>query len=227
MSRRCIAGVVFNSFARRYTTSLQETATQNIRKILQSSIQFNPSKHKLFVLYDAQCELSKLLSSVYANAMESNIKVMNFDEHEPNDIKTYINNELEEDDLVVCIQTGAFYLNDYRLRLELFARNIKNIEHVHLGLMTPEQYETYVNSLSFDHTSDSGSKLAYHLKERIENAKQITVTSGKPGSTKQLLYETAMETPLLNIGKIRRYEECWWYISSWRSVLRAERAYTH
>jgi hypothetical protein len=183
-----------------YSTTIQSKATTFVQNILNNSVRFNPTKNKLFVLHDNQCGLSRLLTSAYENSVDKNaLTVMNFDEHEPAQIKDHINTHLSEEDLVVCIQTGAFYLNDYRLRLELFNRNMKNIEHVHLGLMPTEQYETYVNSLAFDPLKN-GPSLAMKLKQKIDNAKSIIVTSGKPGNTTQLHYETEMESALLNIG---------------------------
>jgi aminopeptidase len=186
---------------RHYSTSLQTSATTYIQNILRNSLQFNPQHNKLLLLYDTRCELSKLLSNAYKKSVSKEMIILvDFDQNSPEIIKETINKDLKEGDLVVCIQTAAFYLNDYRLRLELFARNLKNIEHVHLGLMPPEQHETYIESLSFDHSSEMNSKLAHYIKNKMDNASRFIVTSGKPGHTTQLIYDTPMESSLLNIG---------------------------
>jgi aspartate aminotransferase-like enzyme len=56
---------------------------------------------------------------------------------------------LRPNDLCVCVQSGTFQhrFQEYRLRLGLFERHIKMIEHVHLGLIDPDQHQTYLDSL--------------------------------------------------------------------------------
>lgn len=198
---RQLVNLSYRKYVRYYSCSLRSIATTHIQCILKNSILFDSNVHKLFILHDNQCDLSKLLTSAYEHSVDKKcVTLMDFDTNTPNDIKSFINNELKEGDLVVCIQTGAFYLNDYRLRLELFARHLKNIEHVHLGLMPNEQHETYVNSLAFDYTNDKGLKLATYIKHCIDNSSKFVVTSGRPGCTTRLYYNTQMESALLNIG---------------------------
>lgn len=184
---------------------LVDTGTKHIERILQKSIQFDVRVNKLLVLYDKQCLLSELLALCYQNATLKIEKcntpiLMDFDQCNTEDIKSFINNELNAGDLVVLIQTGAFYLNEYRIRLELFERNLKTVEHVHLGLISFDQYQTYVDMLAFDHTAKNGGQLARQLKHLIENSKQFVVHSGTKGERATLFYETSMEPVLLNLG---------------------------
>jgi aminopeptidase len=72
---------------------------------------------------------------------------------------------------------------------------MKTIEHVHLGLLDPDQYETYINALNFD-PREKG-KIAYKLKHKLDVTKKITVVSS--GGC-ELTYESEMEPALLNIG---------------------------
>jgi len=152
------------------------------------------------------------------NNSTSKLIMMNFDESNVDTIKTMVQSQFSSGDLVVLIQTGAFYLNEYRIRLELFDRGLKTIEHVHLGLMPHEQYATYVDSLAFDHTAPNGSQLAHKLKDKIHSSNRFIVYTGSQsqpasGSSKQqqageeeeeqmatLVYDTPMEPALLNLG---------------------------
>ena len=36
---------------------------------------------------------------------------------------------------MVLVETTSFRLSDYRIKIELFKLEIKNVEHVHLGLI--------------------------------------------------------------------------------------------
>ena len=51
---------------------------------------------------------------------------------------------------MVLIQTTNFRLNDFRIRLNLFSKKLKVIEHLHLGRNKPESFEVYINSLKYD-----------------------------------------------------------------------------
>jgi aminopeptidase len=105
---------------------------------------------------------------------------------------------MKANDLVIGIQTSNSYqLNEYRLRIELFRRKIKSVDHVHLGIMPPSQYATYIDSLAFDHRKDGPR--AHRLKSIVDQAKRIVVTSG-PNHDAELIYESTMEPSLLNLG---------------------------
>jgi aminopeptidase len=184
-----------------FSSSINSVAIRNIKQILERSILFNPNKNKLLVIYDTQSDLSKILTSAYHNCSNQEaITMLDFDKNNPTEIKTFIEKELKESDLVVCIQTGAFYLNDYRLRLELFARNLKNIEHVHLGLIHKDQYLTYIESLGFDHADEKMADIIKNVKYQLENATRAIVTSKSASESCELIYDTPFEKPLLNIG---------------------------
>jgi hypothetical protein len=100
-----------------------------------------------------------------------------------------------EGDIVVMVQSDCFRLDEYRFRLKLFERHLKNIEHVHLGFIPTQQYLHYVNALSFDPQRDGSVGL--RLKQHIDKTKKIVVECY--GGT-QLVYDTEMEPTLLNIG---------------------------
>ncbi|KAL0480583.1 hypothetical protein AKO1_002444 [Acrasis kona] len=185
-------------FLRKYSVDLQAIATNNVKNILNKSVLFNADQNKMLVLHDERSDISKILARAYKDAVSTDcIASIDFDKTKPEDIKNFINN-LKQKDLVVCVQTSPFHLNDYRLRLELFNRNLKNIEHVHLGLLSQNQYQTYINSLSFDPTVVG--PLARKLKDLIDLGSKFTVTSGFGDHTCTLEYNTKMESALLNLG---------------------------
>jgi hypothetical protein len=93
------------------------------------------------------------------------------------------------------VQSDCFRLDEYRFRLKLFERSLKNIEHVHLGFIPVEQHLHYINVLSFD--SERDGSVGLRLKQHIDKAKKIVVQCY--GGT-ELIYETEMEPTLLNIG---------------------------
>lgn len=102
---------------------------------------------------------------------------------------------LDKGDLVVLVQSQTFRIDDYRIRLRLFEKGIKNVEHVHLGNLPEDQYPQYIESLSFNPFGIDG-KLARKLKQIIEKSTKTTVYCDQT----TLSYETPMEEVKLNLG---------------------------
>jgi len=103
--------------------------------------------------------------------------------------------QLKPKDLVVTVQTSAFNFNQYRLRIELFKAGIKNVDHVHLELIEPNQMQHYINALGFDPLEESPS--AKKLKELVDKSSKVVAECF--GGTK-LVYEGGMEASLINCG---------------------------
>ena len=57
---------------------------------------------------------------------------------------------LKPSDLVVLVQSTSFRLDAFRIRIELFKRQLKVIEHPHLGRMSGHEIEYYIDSLAYD-----------------------------------------------------------------------------
>ena len=133
---------------------LASISNKNVQHILQNCVSFR--KEKIIILYDSHCELSNIIKDSYQNA--TNVEAINFFEKSKEDVIGMLQ-ECNQGDLVVLIQSQMFRLDDYRIRLRLFERGIKNIEHVHLGNIPKEQYIYYVNSLSFDPYGENDGKL--------------------------------------------------------------------
>jgi aminopeptidase len=97
-------------------------------------------------------------------------------------------------DLVVLIQSTSFRLEAFRIRIELFKRGLKVIEHVHLSRMPGEQGLHYIASLAYDPAYYRG--VGHALKARIDGASSGMVDSGG----EQLVFGSPFESAKLNIG---------------------------
>lgn len=84
---------------------------------------------------------------------------------------------LKSRDLVVCIQSTSFQqrFKQYRLRLKLFEKSLKMIEHVHLGVIPESQISTYLDSLSF--SPCQWYPIANRMKKQLDAAQSLTLYS--------------------------------------------------
>ncbi|HEY5649668.1 MAG TPA: hypothetical protein VIU33_09215, partial [Nitrospiria bacterium] len=146
--------------------------------------------------YDEQSELAKRVAQAYRSVLPD-AQFINFDHINPDEILTTFDT-LSPKDLVVLIQSESFRLSQFRIRIELFNRKLKVIEHPHLGRMKPEEYQTYFDSLAYD--PDYYRTMGPKLKERIARAKGIKLIHGKS----ELVYEGPFEDVKLNIGDYRQ-----------------------
>ncbi len=96
--------------------------------------------------------------------------------------------------LVILVQTTNFRLNEFRFRLEIFACNLKTIEHIHLNRMSEDQWPIYIDSLAYD--PSYYRPLGRALKARLDRSQNIVVECGKH----VLTYTGGMEEAKLNIG---------------------------
>lgn len=102
---------------------------------------------------------------------------------------------LRPDDLVVLIQSMNFRLDDFRIRIELFKRKLRVIEHVHLERATDaRQMEIYVDAMAYD--PSAYVPLGHALKARIDAAERVQVFCD--GTV--LTYDGGMEPTKLNVG---------------------------
>jgi aminopeptidase len=172
--------------------SLSKKAQKHIGDILQHCFNHS-SAHKAIVVSDHRTDLAKILDRAYvANVPDA--KHILFDEVQPEEILQEFE-KLAANDLVILIQSTSFRLNEFRIRVELFKRQIKVIEHPHLFRMSNEhQVETYVESLAYDPNYYRGVGLK--LKEKIDCASSAVIDSD--GET--LVYSSPFESTKLNIG---------------------------
>ncbi|MES1204565.1 MAG: hypothetical protein ABUS79_01385 [Pseudomonadota bacterium] len=144
------------------------------------------------IVSDGRSELARIVAGAYADCLPHAVH-LDFDAVTPDDIMREFA-ALAPGDLVVLVQSTSFRLEAFRIRVELFKRGLKVIEHPHLARMHESEYQTYIDALAYDP--------AYYrvvgpaLKERIDRADGAVVDSGG----ERLVYESAFEPAKLNIG---------------------------
>ncbi|KQW96656.1 hypothetical protein ASC94_07410 [Massilia sp. Root418] len=169
-----------------------DAAARNVGDLLALAIEYAPPQRAL-VVYDRRCELNQALTAAYRRALPAG-RFIDFDTVSPDAVLAAFA-ELGRDDLVVLIQSTSFRLEAFRIRIELFKRGLKVIEHVHLSRMPGEQGLHYIASLTYDLAYYRGVGRA--LKARIDAAQSAVVDSGEGAL---LRFDSPLEPAKLNIG---------------------------
>jgi aminopeptidase len=166
-------------------------ATQHINDILALAM-MHTAEHRTIVVYDTQCPLAIALMTAYQRCLPT-ATFINFELVTHEAILAALNN-LKPSDLVVLIQSTNFRLGAFRIRIELFKKCLKVIEHPHLMQMPGIQGTYYIDSLAYDpsYYRDVGRA----LKARIDNAKSAIIDSGG----ERLIFDSPLEPAKLNIG---------------------------
>jgi aminopeptidase len=175
-------------------TSLLETAKKNLGDSIREAL-MHTDEHQALVVYDKQNDLTVLLTDAVRAALPKAI-YMDFNQSKPEDVMAAIN-ALKPQDLVILLQSKNFRLNEFRIRIELFQRQLKTMEMSHLDRINPDQYQTYVEALAYD--PNYYRTLGNALKEKVEKAKTFTVRCAGT----ELRYHTPMEPMKLNLGDYR------------------------
>ena len=168
------------------------TAAVNVRDLLAGAIEYAPPQRAL-VVYDRRCALNEALTEAYRRSLPEG-RFIDFDTVAPEDVLAAFA-ELGQHDLVVLIQSTSFRLEAFRIRIELFKRGLKVIEHVHLSRMPGEQGLHYIASLAYDPAYYRGVGRA--LQARINVAPSAVVDSGAGAL---LRFDSPLESAKLNIG---------------------------
>lgn len=167
------------------------SATKHISDILKFCFDHDES-HQSLIVSDHRSELAKILDQAYRTNLPKAHHIL-FDEVTPDQILKELD-LLKAKDLVVLIQSTSFRLNEFRIRVELFKREIKVIEHPHLFRMEGDQIQTYIDSLAYD--PNYYRVVGHKLKEKIDRASIAIIESGG----EKLVYESGFESTKLNIG---------------------------
>lgn len=123
-----------------------DTAARHIADILQQA--FEHQNQASIVVYDRRCALTVTLAAAYQRQLPDAL-MLDFDATPPDQILAHFA-ALQAGALVVLIQSTHFRLEAYRLRVELFKRGLKVIEHPHLSRMPGAQGLLYIDSLAYD-----------------------------------------------------------------------------
>jgi hypothetical protein len=173
------------------TSTLIEQATTNVRDTLSLAIE-HTEPHKALVVYDTEHELTRILTEAYRNALPD-ATFIDFNTRTREEIIALFDT-LAPRDLVVLIQTNDFRLNEFRIRIQLFQRKLKVIDHRHLYRHAQETWETYINALAYDPTWYRG--VGSRLKKKLETIEILRVVQGD----NELIVRGGLEIPKPNLG---------------------------
>lgn len=171
--------------------SLILTAKEHISGILNEVFN-HTAQEKAIVVYDTNCTLSNILTQAYKRSLP-NALFIDFNLHTPEYILEKLA-QLKPYDFVALVQSTSFRLDAFRLRVELFKRQIKVIEHPHLSRMSDADVSYYIDSLAYDSHYYRGVGIA--LKNKLDTANSGILESGG----EFLIYSSPFESAKLNIG---------------------------
>lgn len=166
-------------------------ATQHLQDILALAIMHTPQQAAI-VIYDTQSPLALTLTAAYRCCLPT-ATFIDFYTVNPDDVMA-IFATLVPSDLVVLIQSTSFRLDAFRLRVELFKKSLKVIEHPHLTRMQGLEVMYYIESLAYDPIYFRG--VGNELKNFIDHASSGVVDSGG----EQLIFSSPFEPAKLNVG---------------------------
>jgi hypothetical protein len=172
-------------------TTIENRAKKNISDILNTCFKHDNTK-KTLIVYDTHFGLTDILTSAYKKILPSST-FLDFDSKNREEIID-IFNSLHEGDMVVLIQSTNFLLNEFRIRLHLFNKNLKVIEHMHLARNDESMWSTYVDSLEYD--TNWYPIVAPKLKKVLDNSKNLIIS----GLDATLTINGELESAKLNIG---------------------------
>ncbi len=168
-----------------------DTAERNLRAVLALAIGYSEAE-KALVIWDGRSDLALALTEAYRRCLPA-ATFLEFDGEAPGSVLAALE-ELAPRDLVVLIQSTSFRLDAFRIRLELFKRALKVIEHPHLTRMPGAEGALYIDSLAYDRDYYRG--VGHALKARIDGARTAVIDSGG----ERLVFAAGLEPAKLNIG---------------------------
>ncbi len=167
------------------------TAKLHLKDLLSEAFQ-HTDKERAVIVYDTNSTLSNIVAQAYKLCLPDAIFV-DFDVVPPKKILEILA-ELQPFDLVVLVQSKSFRLDAFRMRVELFKRKIKVIEHPHLSRMSEDEVEYYIDSLAYD--SSYYLRVGHALKSKLDAAPMGIIESGG----ELLVYGSPFESAKINIG---------------------------
>ncbi|RJG04598.1 hypothetical protein D3878_21765 [Noviherbaspirillum sedimenti] len=175
-------------------TEAVDAAARHLRDILGIAFE-HAHPQTAVVVFDARCALAIALTEAYRRCLPM-ATFIDFDAVAPTAVIAAFA-LLAPSDLVVLIQSTNFRLDAFRIRVELFKRDLKVIEHPHLVRMPGREALYYIESLAYDpaYYRDVG----HALKEKIDRARSGVIDSGG----ERLVFGSPFEPAKLNVGDYR------------------------
>lgn len=171
-----------------------DLAAANLRDVLRRAVEHGDGARAV-VVSDAGSDLARALTEAYRRCLPGATFVA-FDEDAPENVLAALEG-LTGGDLVVLVQSTSFRLNAFRIRLELFERGLKVIEHPHLARMNGLEAVRYIEALAYDRDYYRG--VGHALKARLDRACEVVVDSGG----ERLVFASRLEPARLNVGDYR------------------------
>ncbi|MDB4994695.1 MAG: hypothetical protein JWM74_2127 [Myxococcaceae bacterium] len=168
-----------------------ELALRNVKDTLALAMEHDAARPAVIVADEAS-ELARALLTAYREALPR-ASVVLYDAAAPETVQVALA-ALVSGDLAVLVQSEVFRVPNFRIRVELFQRGIKVIEHANLGRMSTDQIAHYVAALAYDPAYYRG--VGHPLKARMDAAQSCRVESGAD----VLRYDCPLEIAKLNIG---------------------------
>jgi len=168
-----------------------DLATANLGQILGQAVEHDSEKAAV-VVWDGRCDLALALAEGYRRCLPE-ATFLEFDRTSPTSILGAFE-LLLPGDLVVLIQSTSFRLDAFRIRIELFRRSLKVIEHPHLARMRGTESLVYIDALAYDRDYFRGVGGA--LKARLDRARVGVIDSGG----ERLVFPAGFEPAKVNIG---------------------------
>lgn len=172
-----------------------DIAQAHLHDVLALAFEHEPQRHSAIIVADGRSDLALALAEAYRRCLPE-ATFLDFDSLPPETILEAFE-RLAAGDLVVLVQSTSFRLDAFRIRVELFRRSLKVIEHPHLARMSGAEGITYIEALAYDPNYYRGVGRA--LKARIDRAQVGVIDSGG----EELVYRGGFEPAKLNVGDYR------------------------
>lgn len=163
----------------------------HLRGILDQAIEHDSARAAV-VVWDGASDLSRALAGAYRTCLPE-ARFLEFDSARAAEILAAFD-ALDPGDLVVLIQSTSFRLDAFRIRIELFRRSLRVIEHPHLGRLEGPEQLVYLDALRYDR--DYYRTVGRALQARIDAASTCVVESGGAA----LHFPAGLEPAKVNIG---------------------------
>lgn len=170
---------------------LAALASRNLGDTLTIAMEHTPERAAV-VVTDQRTELSRLLSRAYVECLPG-ARLLEFGALTPEAVRAALD-ELGEGDLAILIQSSVFRIPEFRIRVELYRRNVKVMEHSNLERILADELDHYVAALAYD--PSYYRELGHALKARMDAASTARIESGG----ELLRFDCPLESAKLNIG---------------------------
>jgi len=171
--------------------NLLPAARGHVHDILAHAIE-HAATHPALIVSDSDCELARILTEAYRHCLPGAVQLSFSSVSAASILEAFA--ALPPGALVVLVQSTSFRLAEFRIRVELFKRGLKVIEHPHLARMRAAEYQTYIDALAYDPAYYR--VVGAELKRRIDSASGAVLESGG----ERLVYESGFEPAKLNTG---------------------------